>query len=87
MRALILYTLARAGLFLVVFGLLWAVGWSWLAWEETTVLGTALVALLLSALASLRLLRGLRGDLSASVDARAARVAASLEASRRAEDD
>ncbi|MBA2740173.1 MAG: DUF4229 domain-containing protein [Nocardioidaceae bacterium] len=87
MRALIMYTVARVWLFLITFGLLWVVGSRWLTWNEQTVLALAVAALVVSAVASLWLLRGLRADLSAHVDARARRVSQTLDNARRAEDD
>ncbi|CAN5849033.1 hypothetical protein BH20ACT6_BH20ACT6_24330 [soil metagenome] len=87
MRALIMYTIARVWLFLITFGLLWLVGARWLTWDETTVLALALAALVLSAVASVWLLRGMRAELSANVAARARRMSQTLDASRRAEDD
>lgn len=86
MRALIMYTVARVWLFLLTFGLLWVLGARWLTWDETTVLGLALASLVLSALASLWLLRGMRAELAAHVEARARRAQDALDASRRAED-
>lgn len=86
MRAFALYTLARVALFGVVFALVWAVGATWLVWDQVTVLWTALVALVLSSLAALVLLRRLRADLARHVEARARRVAGSIEQSRRSED-
>lgn len=81
------YTLARLTLFAGAFVSVWAIGWSWLVWDEMTVLWTVLVALVLSSLASLVLLRGLRADLAEHVEGRARRVAATLDESRRVEDD
>lgn len=86
MRALVRYTAARLGLFAIAFGLIWAVGWGWLVWDAQTVLSTALVALVVSAIASWLLLRRLRADLSAHVEGRARRLASAFEQSRRAED-
>ncbi len=87
MRPLIMYTIARVWLFIITFALLWVVCARWLQWNQQTVLGLVLASLLLSGVASMWLLRGLRAQLSASVQARARKVGATLEASRRAEDD
>jgi len=85
-RSFVLYTLARIGMFLVAFGLVWAVGFSWLTWDQLTVLWTALVALAVSAVASYWLLAGLRDHLAQDVDRRARRIADRFEEARRAED-
>ncbi len=81
------YTLARLALFLLAWLVVWAIGWTWLARDQLTVLWTAVVALALSAVASLLLLRGLRAELAEQVQGRARRLSASFERSRRTEDD
>ena len=86
MNSFVRYTLARVLLFAAMFGLVWAVGFLWLTWDQLTVLWTALVALALSGLASYWLLGGLRADLARDVEARAHRMAARLDESKRAED-
>jgi len=80
------YTLARLGMFLAAFGLVWAIGFSWLTWDQLTVLWTALVALTVSAVASYWLLAGMRDRLAQDVDRRARRIADRFEEARRAED-
>ena len=87
MSALVRYTLARLGLFVASFGLVWAVGSLWLVWDESTVLWTALLALVVSAAASLALLGRLRDELSEHVQRRAHRVTTAMDRSRRSEDD
>jgi Na+/melibiose symporter-like transporter len=82
----VLYTLARLGLFVVAFALIWLVAFSWLAWNSVTALGTAVLAMVLSAIASVFLLRGLRERFAASLQQRAATVRESVERSRRKED-
>jgi membrane protein implicated in regulation of membrane protease activity len=82
-----LYTAARAGLFLVAYGLIWLVFGRWLDWTALSALYTALLAMLISAAASLVLLRPLRSRLSEQVAARAERVKHAYEARRSAEDD
>ncbi|MBA2456814.1 MAG: DUF4229 domain-containing protein [Nocardioidaceae bacterium] len=86
MRSFVAYTLARLGLFLGAFGVLWAVGQ--LFWARTTanLLWMVLVALVVSALASLVLLRGLRDALARDIAARAERMSGRLEAARTKED-
>lgn len=86
MRSFAGYTLARLGVFAAVFGLIWAVGFRWLAWDQLSVLWTALVALAVSAVVSYWLLAGLRDRLARDVDSRARRIADRFEESRRAED-
>jgi hypothetical protein len=86
MSSLVRYTLARLLLFAVAFGLVWTVGMRWLVWDELTLLWTTLVALVLSGVASYWLLGGLRDALARDVEARARRVAARIDESRRAED-
>lgn len=86
MRSFVLYTLARLVLFLLAFGLVWAVGFGWLSWDQLTVLWTALVALALSGVASYWVLGRLRDDFATDVDRRARRIAERIEESRRAED-
>jgi ABC-type bacteriocin/lantibiotic exporter with double-glycine peptidase domain len=80
------YTLARLALFVVAFGLTWLVCFSFLEWTSVTALWTVLIALVVSSLASLVLLRHLRDELASVVAQRADRVSAKIEESRRAED-
>lgn len=87
MRTFGLYTLARLGLFLVSFGVVWAVSSIWLDWNATNGLGAAVVALLVSALASYVLLRGLRDRTALEVADRADRMRDAFARSRRDLDD
>lgn len=86
MRSFVTYTLARLGLFLVAFAALWAIGHAF--WEQTAanLLWVSLMALLVSALASLVLLRGLRDALARDVSARAERMSTRFQAARAKED-
>ena len=86
MRDFALYTLARLGLFAVAFGLLWLILSPVVTWTTVSVLWVAVLALLVSAVASLVLLGRLRDRLAASVQQRAQRVRDSVEQSRRSED-
>jgi hypothetical protein len=86
-KALALYTLARLALFGVAFVVVWLVASRWLDWNQITVLWTALIALVISAIASWLLLGRLRDAVATEVEGRAKRVAAAYDASRRAEDD
>lgn len=81
-----MYTLARMGLFLIAFGLIWLVGFSFFEWNSINVLWTMLIALALSAFAGIVLLRGLREQLAANVQQRAERMSRRFEESRSAED-
>ena len=86
MRDFALYTLARLGLFALAFGLLWLVLSPVVTWTTVSVLWVAVLALLVSAVASLVLLGRLRDRLAASVQQRAQRVRDSVERSRHSED-
>ena len=86
MKPFVTYALARFGLFLVSFGLVWLVCFSWLEWNSLTVLWTMLVALVLSAVVGVVLLRGMRERLAANVQQRAERMSKRFEESRSAED-
>jgi len=85
-KPFVTYTLARLGLFLVSFGLVWLVCFSWLEWTSLSVLWTMLIALALSAIVGVFLLRGMRERLAANVQQRAERVSKRFEESRSAED-
>lgn len=86
MSTFVRYTLARLALFVIAFGLVWLVAFNWIAWTEVTILWTALIALVLSAVASIVLLRGMRDELAQQVQGRAERMSQRIEESRRAED-
>jgi hypothetical protein len=81
------YTLARAALFLVAYGLIWLIFGRWIDWNALSALYTALFALLISAGVSFVALRGMRARLSEQVAQRAARVKSAYDARRSAEDD
>ena len=80
------YTLARLGLFVACFAVIFVVLSLFFKVDETMPLLAALAALLLSAIVSLVALRGLRDELARQVAARAAGVTRRIEESRRAED-
>lgn len=82
MRYFWLYTLARALLFAATWGVIWLVVMTFLSWNTYTALGTAMIAMVLSAFLSLVLLSGLRDRLSESVIEGAKR----FERARRKED-
>lgn len=86
MTPFISYTLARLGLFVIAFALVWLIAFQWLPWNSVTALATATLAMILSAIASLFLLRGLRERLAVSLHERATAVRESVDRSRRRED-
>jgi hypothetical protein len=87
MKVFALYTLARLGLFCAAYGLIWLVFFQWIEWDALSAFYTAIIALVLSAIASFLLLGRLRDALAVQVQERAARARAAFEARRSAEDD
>ena len=67
MRSFVAYTAARVGLFALVWVPVAAVASYWLEWSTLTALWTALIAMAVSSVLSLVLLRPLRNRLAASV--------------------
>ena len=86
MKPFVLYTLARLGLFAVAAVVVWLVS-GLPELSSQNVLGIMLVALIVSSIASLTLLAGMRNQFAAVVADRAAQVSARVEASKRREDD
>ncbi len=86
MKTFATYTAARLGLFLVAFGLVWLIGRRFLDSFDATILWSALLALLISSVASIFLLRGLRESLAAQVEGRALRMSRRYEEARTQED-
>ena len=86
MRPFLLYTLARVLLFAATWGLVWLVASAWLEWSSVTALWTALIAMVVSSVASLVLLRGLRERFATQVQDRAGRIQARYDAAKRRED-
>ena len=86
-RAFTKYTLARLGLFVAAFAVIWVICFSWVEWNAPNVLLTMLVALAVSALLSFVLLRRLREQVAEEMATRAERISAAIERSRSAEDD
>jgi len=82
-----LYTAARAGLFLVVYGLIWLIFGRWLDWTSLSALYTALIAMVISSIIAFTALSGLRARFAEQVAARADRAKAAYEARLTAEDD
>ena len=86
MKSLAAYTLARLGLFSATFAILWGVGQLFFEQTAANLLAAAFVALIVSAVASVFLLRGLRDALARDVAARADRMSRRFEAARARED-
>ena len=86
MKSFVLYTLARLGLLLVAFALIWLVVNPFVEWTTPTALWVAALAALVSSIASLLLLGRLRERLAASMQARTNDIREAVERSRRAED-
>jgi glycerol-3-phosphate acyltransferase PlsY len=85
-KGFVQYTAARLGLFLACYALVWlVVGW-FIRWNSLDALSTALVALIMSSVLSLFVLKSLRARFAAQVASRADRAVAAFEAKRRAED-
>lgn len=80
------YTLARFALFIAAFVLVWLATFWWLDVGDATIWFQALLALIISAFASIFLLRGLRDAVTERVQQRAELMQQRLEDARRAED-
>lgn len=86
MSLLAKFTLARLGIFLVTYVLMWGVGQFFLEWGTLTNLVILLLALFVSSIASLFLLADMRAQLAQRIQGRAERMNERVEESRRAED-
>ncbi|GAA3535373.1 hypothetical protein AFL01nite_07600 [Aeromicrobium flavum] len=86
MKAFWTYTLARLGVFLVTWAVLWGI--SRLVFEDSTVLDlwVLLVALIVSSIISILTLRTLRDRVAVKLQERAQSLNDRIEESRRAED-
>ncbi|WP_432882846.1 DUF4229 domain-containing protein [Kribbella sp. CA-245084] len=82
MKEFAIYTGLRAVLFAVCFGALWLALNNWL-----TVFPLLLVALILSSILSIFVLRAARERLAGKIETRAANMSQRLEQARTAEDD
>lgn len=82
MKEFAVYTGLRLVLFAACFGVLWFALESWLS-----VFPILLLALIVSSILSIFVLRAWRDRLAARIEQRAARMSERLEASRRAEDE
>jgi membrane protein implicated in regulation of membrane protease activity len=82
MKEFAIYTGLRLALFAATFGILWLAFHNWL-----TIWPLALVALIITSILSLFVLRSARERLAGKIESRADRLSARLEASRKAEDN
>jgi uncharacterized membrane protein YcjF (UPF0283 family) len=85
-RPFILYSLARFGLFVAAFVLIWLLASRWVEWNTPSVLAIAVLAMIVSAIASLLLLGRLRDQFAATLAQRAAAMRSNVDRSRRKED-
>lgn len=67
MKAFVVYTLARLGLFLAVYGLIWLFLFRNVQWNAVSALYTALIAVVVSSLLALVALRRQRAALAAQL--------------------
>ena len=86
MRPFILYSLARFALFVAAFVLIWLVASHWVEWNTPSVLAISVLAMIVSAIASLLLLGRLRNQFAATLAQRAAAMRSNVDRSRRKED-
>jgi len=82
MKEFAIYTGLRAALFAVCFAILWFALNNWL-----TVLPLLLIALIISSILSIFVLRAARDRLAGKIERRAEKISSRIEASRRAEDE
>ncbi|GAA1606301.1 hypothetical protein GCM10009789_70570 [Kribbella sancticallisti] len=82
MKEFAIYTGLRLVLFAACFAVLWFALNNWL-----TIFPVLLVALIVSSILSIFVLRAARDRLAGTIEQRAARITSKLDASRRAEDD
>lgn len=89
MRSVVVYTLARLGLFLAIYAGIWLLLAGKVPFDAISGLWTALVAMVVSSLIALFALRGLRGQVSADIAARAERIrrASAARAQQQARED
>lgn len=82
MKPFVVYTLARLGLFLAVYGVVWLVLFRTVGWNAVSALYTALIAVVLSSLLALVVLRRQRATLAAQLAERSQRSAGTSGATR-----
>ncbi len=83
MSAFVVYTLARLGLFLLVYGVIWLALFQTVSWDSVSALYTALIAMVVSSLLSLVMLRRLRAALAAQIAQRSQRSLTAYDTGRR----
>lgn len=86
MKEFAIYTLARLGLFVAAFAVVWFATTPWLNHTPGRVLWVAFFGLVISAVLSWVFLRGLRDKFAARISDRASRMNNRIEQSRSAED-
>ena len=82
MKEFAVYTGLRLLLFAACFGILWVAFQNWL-----NIFPVLLLALILSSILSVFVLRAARDRLAGTIERRATRISQRIEAARRAEDD
>jgi uncharacterized protein (DUF983 family) len=82
MKEFAIYTGLRAALFAICFAVLWFPLSNWLS-----VWPILLIALIITSILSIFVLRAARDRLAGSIEQRASRITTRIEAARRAEDD
>jgi hypothetical protein len=87
LKFFVLYTLARAGMFAAVYGVLWLIVGRSVEWNAVNGLYIAVIALVISALIAFVTLGSLRDKVSLQLANRAQRAKTSIEARPPAEDD
>jgi biotin transporter BioY len=80
------YTLARLSVLAVTYLVLWAVGQTFLEFDQLTNLLVLLAAMIISSIISIFLLAGMREQVALRLQERAERMTTRIEESRRAED-
>lgn len=83
MSAFVVYTLARLGLFLLVYGVIWLALFRTVSWNSVSALYTALIAMVVSSLLSLVVLRRLRAALAARIAQRSQPSVTAYDTGRR----
>ena len=78
MRNFVVYTLARLGLFVAVYGVIWLALFRSVSWDSVSALYTALLAMVVSSLLAFVMLRRQRQALAADIAERS-RTAASAQ--------
>lgn len=67
MSTVVVYTLARLGLFVAAYGLIWLALFRTVTWDSASALYTALIAMVVSSLVAFVVLRRLRAALAAEI--------------------